>query len=921
MRKYFLLLLFFCGTYITQAQTVSIKGALQDTSARTFLKYAVIQLLQAKDSIQVSFARSDAAGRFELKNIKHGNYLVLITYPGYAEYADILEVKKEEDLGQITMITKAVALQNVIVRGGGAVRMKGDTTAFMADSFKVREGANVEDLLKRLPGFTVNKKGEITAQGEKIEKVLVDGEEFFGDDPTMATQNLQAKDVKEVQLFDKKSDQATFTGVDDGQKTKTLNLKLKDDAKKGYFGKARLAAGPPNRWDNSAMINSFKVKRKISAFGQMSNTGRTGLNWEEERSYGGANIEMTDDGGMYFNGGGGDDFGGGGGSFYGQGVPRSWNAGVNFGNKWNEDKSNFNGNYRYQKLNTDGRTNTITQYILPSPDTSYNINELSEFHTSRFRHRARGTYDITLDSFNSLRIMADGSTGETNSINVYSRQTVSATGALINEQNRSTNSHMKNQSFNSSGLWRKKFKKLRRTLSINFSQNYNASEGNNFLKSNERYFKAGQIVKDTLTDQMKVSDNKSLTLDSRIAYTEPISKKSTVEVSYGYNARNSSNAVKSFDIENGKYQKLNVITSNDFRFHTQTHSVGAGYAFNDKKVKFGFGGNVARAMWNQDNLIKDTSRKYNFTNFFPRGNFVYQISKQSSLRLNYNGSSRAPSLDQLQPIVNNIDPLNIALGNPDLKQSFNHRFQLSYNDYHVLTERGTWANVSFSPTSNAFSTSDRIDSGRRYYQTVNVSGNYNLNGYISYFFKWKKPEMNVSFNLDGSNFRNSNFINSKFNTTASHNYGFGIDVSKDKEKKYNVRLGTRINRNFSQSSVQPDLATRYWSGNLQGDISIDLPGDLIISTDGDFDWRQRTRVFDRNNNVFLWNAKIEKKIFKKKTATIGINVYDILNNNKGFQRDINSNYIRERNYDIVKRYALLSFTWNFSKNGKAPEGW
>ena len=204
MRKYFSLLLFCCGTLLANAQNLSVKGTLQDTSSHTVLKYAVVQLLQAKDSVQVSFTRTDAAGKFELKNVTPGKYVVLITYPGYAEYADILELKTAEDLGQIAMLTKAVALQNVIVRGGGAIRLKGDTTAFMADSFKVREGASVEDLLKKLPGFTVNKKGEITAQGEKIEKVLVDGEEFFGDDPTMATQNLQASAVKEVQLFDKK---------------------------------------------------------------------------------------------------------------------------------------------------------------------------------------------------------------------------------------------------------------------------------------------------------------------------------------------------------------------------------------------------------------------------------------------------------------------------------------------------------------------------------------------------------------------------------------------------------------------------------------------------------------------------------------------------------------------------------------------
>ena len=910
------LCLFFSGI---SAQTISVKGALKDTAANQPLKFASVQLLRAKDSVLVTFTRTDATGHFQTKNVQPGNYILVVTYPKYADYADIINLQKDEDVGQLALLTQATALQNVIVRGGGAIRLRGDTTAFMADSFKVREGATVEDLLKRIPGFSVNKKGEITAQGEKVEKVLVDGEEFFGDDPTMATQNLQAAAVKEVQLFDKKSDQAAFTGVDDGQKTKTINLKLKDEAKRGYFGKLNLGGGLPGTYDNKVLVNAFRSKRKISGFAQMSNTGN-GLSWSEDQNYGGSINTTTiigDDGSININGNG-DEFGGPGG-YYGQGLPRNWSTGLNFSNKMNGDKDNLNGTYRYQKLNTNGTVNTNTQYILPSPDTSYSISETNRFYNSRERHKARGIYDITVDSMNTLKFTADGSTGKSSAYNEYSRQTLSADSMLINQQARTTKSNTNTTTFNTSGLWRKKFAKLRRTLSISFTQTYNKSNGDNFLKSNERYYSRGQVVKDTLTDQMKVSNSQSFSLESKASYTEPVSKNAIIEFNYGYGLRNSENQLNSFDNENGKYEKLNILTSNDYRFNTQTHSVGANYALSTKKVKFGFGGNVARSIWNQDDLRKDTSRNYQFNNFFPRANFSYMFSKQSSLRFTYDGRTRAPSLDQIQPLVNNLDPLNIAIGNPNLKQSFNQNYRLTYNNYKVLTERNIYVSANFSPTNNAFSSSDRIDSGRRYYQTVNVSGNYSGSMWSYFGFKLKKLDLSIGTGPSISISRNRNFVNGKLNTTNSQSFSIGPEVRKYVDKKYNFYFEPQISYNISKSSVQPELSTKYWGARMNADGGVQLPKDFYLNTDIDYSWRQRTPIFTQNNTTFRWNADLEKKIFKKKTASIHLKVYDILNLNRGIDRDIESNYIRQTNYQVLSRYALLSFIWNFSKNGKAPE--
>ena len=317
------------------AQTSSIKGHISDTTMNENLENAAVSLLRSKDSVLYKFTRTDKNGNFFIQNMTAGKYLIYLTYPGYADFMDTVELwdGKTNDLGSLAMLTREHLLQEVVINQQGAIRIKGDTTEFKADSFNVRQGANVEELLKKLPSIQVDKDGNITAMGESVKKVMVDGEEFFGNDPTVATKNLQADAIDKVLVFDKKSDQAVFTGIDDGEKTKTINLVLKEDKKKGYFGKLELGAGLDDKWNNSAMFNNFKGKKKISFYGIMSSTGKTGLNWDERSQYGGDNSMVTGDfGGMMTISMNSDDFSSP--NFYGEGLPKSWAGGINFSNKF-----------------------------------------------------------------------------------------------------------------------------------------------------------------------------------------------------------------------------------------------------------------------------------------------------------------------------------------------------------------------------------------------------------------------------------------------------------------------------------------------------------------------------------------------------------------------------------------------------------
>ncbi|HKZ64877.1 MAG TPA: hypothetical protein VJ111_00910, partial [Chitinophagaceae bacterium] len=389
---------------LASAQSASLKGSVVDNTDNKNLQNTVISLLRAKDSVLVKFTRADKAGNFSISNLKEDDYIVMITHPYLGDYFDKTQIRPDSaaDLGKIIMIPKSKLLAEVIIRSGSPIRIKGDTTVYTADSFKVREGANVEELLRRLPGIQVDKDGKITAMGEKVTKVLVDGEEFFGSDPGIATKNLRADIVKEVEVFDKKSDQAEFTGIDDGIKDKTINLKLKDDKKKGYFGKIEAGGGLKDKYDNSIMLNAFKGKRKIATYGIMSNTGRTNLDWEDANNYGGGidglETGISDDGGMYmsYNGGGETNYWGG-----RNGIPRNWNGGLHYSNKFNNNKQSINGGYKFTKVNAPGVTSTFSKNFLP--DTSWSTNSVSNNYSSNSKHAFNFTMETTIDSNNTLK--------------------------------------------------------------------------------------------------------------------------------------------------------------------------------------------------------------------------------------------------------------------------------------------------------------------------------------------------------------------------------------------------------------------------------------------------------------------------------------------------------------------------------------
>lgn len=916
------------ATISGKSQVSTVTGTLNDSVNNKKLLNSSVSILRQSDSVLVKYTRTDQNGLFRLQLKDTGRYILRISHPGFADYSDTLGfyALENRELGMIYLTQKSKLLEEIIIKKTiAAIRFKGDTMVLKADSFQVKAGASVEDLLKRMPGFQIDKNGQITAQGERVQKVLVDGEEFFSDDPTIATKNLLANMVDDVEVFDKKSDQATFTGIDDGQKSKTINLKLKEEKKNGYFGKVEAGSDMKKFWNNNAMLNYFKGKKKISGYGIMSNNGKTGLSWQENTNFGGlSNMEsgMSDDGGMYvmFNNSG-DEFDND--NFEGEGLPKSWNTGVNFSNKWDKDAKHLNGNIRFNKLNNEAQVNTKTQYILP--DTLYFQNQQNNTYNSRNRKRAEAFYDVQLDSSSSLKATVSGTLGESANQNNYFTESLNEEGQQVNKSARTTTSKGNNEAFSSSLIYRKKFKKQGHTLSAQFRQDYDVKDSDGFLLAQNEFFDgSGAIVRSDSIDQEKINVSKNNALSAKLSYTRPISKRTYLEFNYGFaNSKRLADrrTLEKADPGSNKYDVEVAALTNKFDYENTGHSGGMNFRYSKpKKMSFSIGGSVSKNNLLQTDLRRDTSLRLKFINFFPRANLNLTMKKNRNLGIYYSGNTQQPTIEQLQPIVDNNDPLNISVGNPDLQVAVNHRLGINMGAYDFLSESGYWASINGTYTQHGFSSRDFIDSiGRRIFQTVNVNGMYNVSGYFDYNFKIKKTGFNGGAGLNLTYGQNVNFVNGEENKVTNGNLGVRARMGYYKDKKFNAGFSSSITQNISNSSIRTDITTNFWIQEHEFDFGIFLPWKLETGGDISFNLRQKTSVFDNNNNAVLVSLWLERKILKNDAAKFRLYAFDILNQNIGFRRNISTNLISERTYNTFNQYFMLSFIWNFNKNGKPME--
>jgi len=899
------------------AQTNGLLGRVYDSTNVKPIVFATVSIIRKSDSMLVKHARTNQQGRFSISGLKADTFILLIAHNSYIDFVDeIILTEKDavKDLGDYNMIQRGQVLREVIIKNTAGIKIKGDTLEYLADSFKVRQGAMVEDLLKVLPGIQVNKKGEITAQGEKVEKVLVDGEEFFGDDPTVATQNIQSKVVEKVQVFDKKSDQAAFTGFDDGQEEKTINLKLKDNMNKGQFGKVELGAGLDDRWQNQAMVNSFKNKRQMSLYGLMSSNGKTGLGWEDKNKYtgDGGNMMMDDDGGFMWNFYDSGDDGGNFGNGIPEGLTKAWVGGVHYADKWNENKEHLNTNYSFGRINRTKNENSKTENLFPG--RNYQSLDNSNSFSSRNTHRLTGKYDFAIDS--SLTIIynmsgrlafIDGSNFSKTQNTTYNEVPISS--RMTNKSDQSVTSNINNQA-----TINKKLKKTGRTISFNASFNYNYNHADGTIEGENGYVVSGTSVQEMI-DQKKKDDFVANVLSSDLTYTEPLSKKVLLKLSYGITSDNShsSKTTKVKPTGSIDYSDRVDSLSSDFSSDIFSQTAGLEFKYNEKKYNVTLGSKARYSMFKQMDLVRNRRYDYNRVNLFPTLRFNYKFDQFRRFTFSYSGSTKQPNISQIQPVQDNSNPLNIIIGNPNLKMGYNQNININYFSYKVLSSRSLYAGIMFTNSFNNIATNRTLDEfGRTINRYVNLNGGYNASLWGGINTKIPKTPIDGKMNVSGSFAHTPTIINNLEGNSNSFSITLtpGLSYSKEDKMYLSLDLGTIYTN--TQNNLQTSRDITFFSFAPSASMNFYLPKNIEIGTDADYLYNPPVGPYANSFDRFIWNGYIAYKMLKSKTLEWRASMNDILNQNKGYERSTTANYNTERNFQTLNRYWMIGMVWNFN---------
>jgi hypothetical protein len=886
-----------CACSVFAQSSYTINGSVTDISSKVKIEGATIVILTAKDSVLQKYAHT-RKGAFTINNLKPGKFILLVTCPDYADYVaefTLDATHPTHNFGDIGLTLKSKLLNEVIIKGKVVgMKLKGDTTEFNPKAYATQKNAKVEDLLKLLPGMRINQSGAIIFQGEVVNKVLVDGEEFFGDDPALVTKNIRADMVKKLQVYNQKSDQAKLTGIDDGVKIKTINVQLLEDKKRGVFGKADGGKGTDRYYAGQVMANKFSPKEKFAAYGNIGNTGNVGLGGGDNGKYGG---------GFTYG-------------YNGIGIALARDGGVHYDSKWNKDKLSINATYKLGALTIDQAGNTLTQNNLPNNFNKSNQDNTS--HSYGFRQSADVYFTAQLDSTSTLSAQISSSSRSGTSANTSITATVRGNGVILNDNtNNSTGSD--NYKYTSAYLrYGKKLKKPGRNLSLYTNTYFTNSTGDNYLKSTSNYYNKLGVTDSTRTiDQYKPNDYSSHYLGFGANYTEPLTKSVSLSAGYSINQSVNDNKRQSFNKSaSGKYNELDPLYSNNYSILNSANTYNLSLSYHLGKLSANAGTSVANSVLKQTDNLLDTVLSRKFINWNTSAYLFYQASKAATFSLNYSGNTNQPSIYQIQPLRQNADPLNITIGNPGLKPEYINSLYFRYRVYQATADRGINFNVSYGNTINAIVSNRMTDSaGVNTYQSSNLVGRQPMRWsvYLEFYGHATKADFILYPNINLSGNTYYNYINHLLNKTVSTSYKPAINLQKNKTD-YSYGVGVSATFTINSTSLQQlNNNTRTYSGDFNGYTK--LPFNFYIGVNGNYDFTGKNRVFTQDFSKFILKAYFGKKFLKEENLKIAVTGNDLLNQNTGYSRNGSTDSFTERRDLVIRRYFMFSVTWDFSKFG------
>lgn len=915
LKKLYLLFILLLAGFFNGYSQYKISGILADTAAMSNMAYTSIAVMSMEDSVLQDFTRADEEGKFELNVPKKGNYFIRYAHPMFTSFVgDVKVTETHTSVDTIHMLSLSNLLEAFVVRDVRPITIKGDTIEYTADSFKVREFANVDELLKRLPGIEVDKNGKITAHGKAVEKMLVDGDEFFSDDPAVLAKMLRASAVDKVQVFDNKSETAKLTGVEDGEQVRTINLTLKESAKQGYFGKVEGGGGLPDFYQGQAMINAYRKKRKFTAFVIGSNTNKVGLGWSEEDRYGSSGRSFTENEDGTYTSSQPMDAGLGGydGRFSGQGLPRTINGGLHYDDKFGkESRNSYALDYRINSNGTRGYQNTHTQYVMP--DTQYVSDSRYEFERQNLVNAVAGKTEIKTDSLNTITVRVNGSVNNSRTNSVSAGSNSSMDGTLLNESDSRTDGTATSYKASTEITYAKKMKKTGRALALNFNGNYNSNNGENSFQSNSKFY-----VNNTELhyNQSKRDSSSNFSGGLTLTYSEPLIKdKLFLTASAGSRYLGDRARLSTFDKGPDGTESFNDSFSTKMDYSVFTNNVGSFIRYTNKPWNLYGGLRVTSTQYRNINHFTDARFARDYLNFFPTASIAYNKSRNTRASLWYNGSTQQPSASQIQVVVRNNDPLNVYIGNPDLTQEFRHNFRASYNSYKMISEQSTYISANISIVENAFSESRTIsDDGVNTFQTINIDGNWNAGVWGHQSFKIRPLKTNLSLGVNGNYSANNTLLNNIKNRSTNLSGGPSLGLNHYSDTGLVFDYNVSVNYNANRNSVNTGVKTNLFSMEQRLELSYQFRTGLTIGCDNNWQYRQKMDANDKNNNIFISNVYVQQTLLKDRSLQLRLEGNDLMNNNVGVRRNNYNNTITDSDYSTIKRYFMFVVTWNFTRS-------
>jgi uncharacterized membrane protein YgcG len=952
MRRFVVLALGLWSFQSIYAQALSISGTINDQQNKVPLSHATVRLRSLTDS---SFSRStttDSTGRFAFTGLSRDSFRLAASYVGYNVITRTIKLDTTSvNVNIAATQSSSSELATVVITANVApVTQKEDTLQVSANQFKVNPDATGEDLMRKVPGVTIE-NGQVKAQGENVQKVTIDGRELFGDDATAALRNLPAEIIDKIQIFDRLSDQAQFSGFDDGNTTKGINIITKANMRNGQFGRVFAGYGTDDRYQVGGNATIFKGNRRISLVGNLNNVNQQ--NFQQQDLLGVTSNAQRGGGGGGPRGGGGGPRGGsgnrgssgaggnqGGGNYGGfgnnanflvgqqNGINQTKAAGINYSDVW-LNKINVTGSYFFNNTRNNTYELANTQYF---SGTTANSLDTTTSNSNNYNHRVNMRLEYKIDSANSILYTPNLSWQDNTTNRSTGRLANFISGfpltSRINDNN--TNSTRLGNNLNNTLLFRHSFPKRGRTLSLNLNSSTNKRTGDSYVSTFQH--SAGTTTSlDTSSERYTNQVSNGNQLSANLMYTEPIGKNSQVQLNYSPSISHSNSDQETYGYNTTEKQYSNFLDSlsNKFRNTTTAQNGGISYRYGNRDHMLVLGASYQHTNLQSDQTFPRTlSVDKSFDNILPNAMFRYKLSPRSSMRLFYRANVFQPSVTQLQNVLDITNAPFYTAGNPELAPQYMHILSSQYT--YTNTAKGLLfvgniyfqgadnyiANATYTPTRDSVVQGYTLKLGDQLNKPVNVNGYRNFRSFLTFALPVKFIKSNFNLNGGFSLTKTPGIINNLSNVTQNTTLTVGGVVASNVSQYVDFTLSYTANFNNATNTVVPSLNDRYFQQTAGVLLN-------LLSKKGWFFQNDLNNQYYSglaqgfNQNYFLWNMAAGKKFLKDQKGELKLSVFDLLKQNRSITRNVTETYIQDVQDQVLRQYFMLTFTYNLRNFGTA----